>query len=147
MKKILVLSVLFVVSIMQFSCTKEEVIPNVTAKSISGNYQITFLALNKTTYEMPYKADGRDLSGLLIFSASKYPQLPIGQARVMIFSDGYLALDDITNIDMEDITSNSCSLYEDGIKIGKYYKVGVNEIIELNGLDDKGNRVIVKCQK
>jgi hypothetical protein len=148
MKKSLLVVALFVASMVQFSCSKEEVIPNITGKTIAGNYQITYLSINKTSYEMPYNTDGFLLTGILMFSPSNYkPELPFGKARTMVFIDGAVQMDVTSNIDMEDITSNSCSLYENGVKIGRYYKVGVNEIIELNGVDNKGSRVIVKCQK
>lgn len=145
MKKTLLVFALIFTVIVQLSCTKDEVIANVTADSISGIYQVTYFSANKDSYDMPYTAQGVNLTGVVRFSSSNNQNF--GTYRIMIFVNGATQLDYSLELEMRDITTNSCNFFLKNVRVGKYYKSPTNEVIEFNLIDDKGNRFIFLSKK
>jgi hypothetical protein len=94
---------------------------------------------------MPFDADGIKLSGIVRFQPSAKPNF--GTYRLMVFVNGNVQMDISAELEMRDVTPTWCNLYEKDLKVGKYYKAGTLETIELNGIDDKGNRVVFLSRK
>jgi hypothetical protein len=89
------------------------------------------------TYDLPSDKNHLTITGVLNFYQERgNPEF--GEFDMKVFANGAAQTEINTNgIEMKDVTFDSCSLYQRGVKIGKYYTLGFYDAIELSLLDDK----------
>ena len=157
MKKSIFL-VLFFASMMQLSCTKEEVVvPNLKLEDLKGYYQLTYLQQNEQINTFP--AAGYTGVFYMDVQVVNYitptPRGALNQYYDYNYIESTLSI--VYNgqskyglnpsfLEMKDITPNSCLLYIGNTKVGKFYIENGRKKVEFNMIDKQGNRVIFKAE-